>query len=69
VVIDGQNFLAIKSNVDKSHISFRKPEIADLLVLAHKVCSLNPERKLLRGLAFNPDNRIIFSVNPYLAFE
>jgi hypothetical protein len=69
VVINGQNLLAIKSNVDECQISLWKPETTDLLVLTHKVCPLNPERKLLRGMAFNPDDRIVFSVNPYLAFE
>jgi hypothetical protein len=64
VVINGQNLLAIKSNVDECQISLWQPETTDLLVLTHKVCALNPERKLLRGMAFNPDDRIVFRVNP-----
>ena len=69
MVINGQNLLAIKSNINKCHISLRKPEVVDFLVLAHKVCPLDPERKLLCRMAINPYNGVIFRVNPYLAFE
>src|ERR1700745_3222469 len=68
-MINFQNLLAIQPNADKGHVSLLKPETADLLVLTHKVCSLNPERELFGGMAINPDDRIIFRVNPYLAFE
>jgi hypothetical protein len=69
VVINRQNLLAIKPNVNECHISLRKPEVVDFLVLAHKVCPLDPERKLLCRMAINPYNGVIFRVNPYLAFE
>jgi len=44
LVIDRQGLLAIESDLDKRHISLRKPETADLLVLTYKVGSLYPER-------------------------
>src|ERR1700722_13638661 len=69
VVVNRQNLLAIESNVDKCHISLRKPKAVGLLVLAHKLCPLDPEGKLLGGMAFDPDNGIIVCINPYLAFE
>jgi hypothetical protein len=69
LVIDRQGLLAVESNLDKRYIPLWKPETVDLLVLTHKVGSVYPERQLLRWMAFNPDNRIVFNVNPYFAFE
>src|ERR1700677_1038263 len=68
-MLDCQGLLAIESDLDKSHICFRKPETVNLLVLTHKVRSFYPERKLLCWMAFNPDNRIVFNINPHLAFK
>jgi hypothetical protein len=44
LVIDRQSLPAIESDLDKSHISLREPEIVDLLVLTHKVGSVDPKR-------------------------
>src|ERR1700756_4103933 len=69
MVIDRESLLAIQANLDKRHIPLWKPETADLLVLTHKIGSVDPERKLLCGMSFDPDNRIVIDVNPHLSLK
>src|SRR5271165_7019001 len=57
-MVDRQNLLAIEPDLEERLIFLGQPEFADLLVLPHKVRALNPERKLLRGMPFDPDNGI-----------
>src|ERR1700723_1814441 len=69
LVVDRQGLLAIESDIDKSHISLRQPETVDLLVLTHKIGAFYPEGKLLGRMPLDPNDRVVFNINPYLAFK
>lgn len=68
-VIDGQNLLPIQPYLNHCLVLLWKPEPINLLVLPYEVSTLDPERQLFRGMAFNPDHRVILHINPNLPFK
>src|SRR5271165_3225106 len=69
LVVNGQDLPSIHSNLHRSFIPLWQPEFADLLVLPHKVSSINPEREFSGRMAFDSDDGVIFDINPQFSFK
>ena len=68
-MIDGEDFVPIKPNMDKCLVLGGKPEFADFLILAHKLRAGDPKGERLGWMAGDPDYRVVLGVDPNPAFE
>src|SRR2546426_3415391 len=68
-MIDCQDLFPVQPYLNKREVFGRQPEFTDLLIFPHKVSPLDPERKRLGRVSGDPDNRVILSVDPNIAFE
>jgi hypothetical protein len=69
VVVNRQNFLPVDSDIGARFFSQEKPEPIDLLILTHKVHTLDPERRTLSEMSGDLHNREILLIDPYLSFK
>src|SRR2546422_1635251 len=68
-MIDCQDLFPVQPYLNKREVFGRQPEFTDLLIFPHEVSPLDPERKRLGRVSGDPDNRVILSVDPNIAFE
>src|SRR5262249_50802828 len=61
---DSKHLLAVETHLNKGLISLWKPEPIYFLILPHEIGPLDPERRPLRGMTFDPDHSVVSNVNP-----
>src|SRR5260370_15974212 len=68
-MVDREEFFSKHSHMNDRLVSVRYPKLSDLLVLAHKVGSIDPEGRFLCGMARDFHHREVLRIDPNASLE
>src|SRR6266481_6358753 len=69
LMIDGENPSSVQFHFNGSLVAVRKPKTINPLILPNKVCTIDPEGRLLSRVAGDFHDREVVGINPYFPLE